>query len=313
MKRRPGDLTGLLAWYPPSWRERYGDELVALMKDELDGRRPTIRFRASVAWSGLRERGHEAGLVGEQTAPAHQVRAGSLLVLCSWTAFVLAGASFAKLSEHLAGSVPASTRTLAQGAFDAVVLLAFAGAAVLALGAVTSLPSFVRFWRAGGGRAMRRPVAIATLLTALVVALAIPFVLWAHHLNSLQRNGANGVYVGAYVGLAVLVGAVLAQWTAVSVIAARRIDWSRRVLRVEAALAMTLAASMVAISGATAIWWGSIGRDAPWFLQGTPTGTSGTPFTLNIVLTMALMAVAAFSGLYGGSRIARSWRAVSEA
>ena len=313
MKRRPGDLTGLLAWYPPSWRERYGDELVALIEDELDGRRATVRFRASVAWSGLRERGHEAGLVGEQTVPAHQVRAGSLLVLCSWTAFVLAGASFSKLSEHFARSLLPGTRTLAQGAFDAVVLLAFAGAVVVALGAVAALPSFVRFVRAGGGRAMRRPVAIAALLTALVVALTIPFLLWAHHLNSLQRNGGHGAYAGAYVGLAVLVGAVLAQWTAVGVIAARRIDWSRRELRVEAVLAMTLAASMVAISGATAIWWGSIGRDAPWFLQGTPTGTSGSPFTVNIVLTMALMVVAAFFGLYGVTRIARSWRAVSEA
>jgi hypothetical protein len=313
VKRRSGDLTGLLAWYPPTWRERYGDELVALIEDELDGRRPTVRFRASVAWSGLRERGHEAGLVGEQTAPAHQVRAGSLLVLCSWTAFVLAGASFSKLSEHFAGSMLPGTRTLAQGAFDAVVLLAFTGAVVVALGAVAALPSFVRFVRAGGVRAMRRPVATATLLTALVVALTIPFLLWAHDLNSLQRNGGHGAYAGAYVGLAVLVGAVLAQWTAVGVIAARRIDWSRRVLRVEAVLAMTLAASMVAISGATAIWWGSIGRDAPWFLQGTPTGTSGSPFTVNIVLTMALMVVAAFFGLYGVTRIARSWRAVSEA
>jgi len=312
VKRRSGDLTGLLAWYPPSWRERYGDELVALIEDELDGRHATVRFRASVAWSGLRERGHEAGLVGEQTTPAHQVRAGSLLVLCSWTAFVLAGASFAKLSEHFAGSVPAGTRTLAQGAFDAVVLLAFAGAAVVALGAVAALPSFVRFVRAGGGRPVRRPIAIATLLTALVVALAIPFVLWAHHLNSVQRNGANGAYVGAYVGLAVLVGALLAQWTAVGALAARRIDWSRRLLRVEAVLAMTLAALMIAISGATAIWWESVGRDAPWFLQGTPTGTSGSPLTVIIVLTMASMVVATFFGLYGGSRIARSWRAVSE-
>ncbi len=313
MSRRPSDLTGLLAWYPPAWRGRYGDEFVALMEDELNGRRPTIRWRASVAWSGLRERGHEAGLVGDQLTPSRQVRAGSLLVLCSWTAFTLAGASYAKLSEHFARSMPAGTRTLAQGAFDAVVLLAFAGAAVVALGTIVALPSFVRFVRAGGWRTMGRPVAVATLLTAFVGALAIPFVLWAHHLTSWQRSGANGAYASAFVGLAVLIGAVLAQWTAVGVTAARRIDLSRRLLRVEASLATTLAALMVAIAGSTAIWWGAIGRDAPWFLQGTATGTSGSPFTVNIVLTMALMVVAASTALYGVSRITRSWRALSEA
>ena len=50
----------LLRWYPRAWRERYGEELLALIQDTLDEGRPTWRLRLSVAWGGLRERGHQA-------------------------------------------------------------------------------------------------------------------------------------------------------------------------------------------------------------------------------------------------------------
>jgi hypothetical protein len=49
----------LLRWYPRAWRERYGEELLALIQDTLDEGRPTWRLRFSVAWGGLRERGHQ--------------------------------------------------------------------------------------------------------------------------------------------------------------------------------------------------------------------------------------------------------------
>lgn len=313
MTRRRTDLSRLLAWYPPAWRERYGEEFVAMMEDELDSRPPSIALRASVAWSGLRERGHGAGLLGDPVVPAHQARAGSLLVLCSWTAFVLAGASYSKLSEHFARAMPVGTRSLAQLSFDVVFVLAVAGAVVVATGAAVALPSFARFLKNGGWTRLRRKVALAVGLSVLLVALVVPFLIWAHHLASVQRNGANGPYSGAFVGLALLAGGVLAQWTAVGVTAARHVDFASRVLRVEATLAVVLATVMAAITGATAIWWGSVGREAPWFLQGTPNGTSVSPFSLHLVLTVTLMALATSSGLFGVQRIARSWRALTSA
>ena len=41
-------LAGLLRWYPAAWRERYGDELVALMQAVGD-QQPSFRFKLSVA------------------------------------------------------------------------------------------------------------------------------------------------------------------------------------------------------------------------------------------------------------------------
>ncbi len=49
MSGHPDELGRLLRWYPPAWRDRYGDELVALLEDELDGTAPTVRLRVSLA------------------------------------------------------------------------------------------------------------------------------------------------------------------------------------------------------------------------------------------------------------------------
>src|ERR1700723_3922499 len=55
---RPANL---LRWYPRAWRERYGQELLALIQDTLDEGRPTWRLRLGVIAGGLRERVHQAG------------------------------------------------------------------------------------------------------------------------------------------------------------------------------------------------------------------------------------------------------------
>jgi hypothetical protein len=91
MSRRPVDLTKLLRWHPVQWRERYGDELVALMEDSLHDRRPSLQLRVTTVWSGLREHGYQTGLIRDQRSAAVRLRAGSLLILSSWTAFMLAG------------------------------------------------------------------------------------------------------------------------------------------------------------------------------------------------------------------------------
>jgi hypothetical protein len=56
--RRGDAKQSLLRWYPASWRERYGDELVALLEDRSYGGRLTLHARLELAWAGLRERVH---------------------------------------------------------------------------------------------------------------------------------------------------------------------------------------------------------------------------------------------------------------
>src|SRR6202030_2319293 len=102
----------------------------------------------------------------------------------------------------------------------------------------------------------------------------------AHHLSQIERNGGDGLYSGVFVLWALLAAMTLMQWTAAVVGAAGRIDLGHRVIRTEAALAVAVAGVMVAITAAAAVWWGTMARDAPWFLQGTATGTTPSPFTV---------------------------------
>lgn len=298
----------LLRWYPPGWRERYGDELAALMEDTTGGEVPSVRLRASVAWAGLRERGHEAGVLGQAAAPTSRMRGGSLLVLCAWVAFVVAGSSFAKLAEHFEGSVPAHARALPVDAFTVVQWLAtVAGLAVVA-GAVVALPSSVRFLRAGGWPRIRRHVLRAGAATLLVLAAGIPLVATAHRLTPPQRNGGSLGYSLAFLGVCALVVAMAALWTVAAVVTVRRLGFGPRALLAEGTLAGTVALSMLAITAATAVWWASIATSAPWFLWGTPVGSAGSAFEPQLVATMVLMVLAAVAAGYGAGRIARSMR-----
>jgi hypothetical protein len=308
-----GEIAALLRWYPRSWRERYGEELMVLMEDQSGEQPPTRNVKLSLIRAGLRERVHESGLVGAQQSPPDRARAGSLLVLCAWTAFALAGASFSKTSEHFARALPVGSRVVPQGAFDVVAALGVIAATLVALGAVAALPGFVRFVGAGGWSSIRGHVLRASVLTVVTVGALIPVSVWAHHLNEFQRNGGDGLYSGAFVAWALLLAGTLAQWTGAGVAAARRIDLTRRVLHFEAVLAVVVAATMVVITAATALWWETMAEDAPWFLQGTAHGTSPSPFTAQLVLTLASMLVAALVAAYGVVRVARSWAGLKPA
>ncbi len=144
MSGRRSEGFGLLRWYPPGWRARYGDEFDALMEDTLGERPPTPRLRLAIALAGLRERGREAGVVGDSTSPARRARAGSLLVLCAWVAFVVAGSSFAKLSEGFGLTEPTRTGSLSSDAYRAVTVVAIVACLVVMVGMAIAVPAFLR-------------------------------------------------------------------------------------------------------------------------------------------------------------------------
>lgn len=308
--KRSTDHSSLIRWYPPAWRERYGEEMTALMEDTLGEGRAGVRLRVSTAWAGLRERGREAGLIAEPREPAQQLRTGSLLVLCAWAVFVVAGASFSKTSEYFSKALPTGSNAVAQDAFNVVVLLAFAAAALVTLGAALCVPSFISFLKTGGWSAIRRRVHNASGLSITSVGATVPLLIWAHSLTGVQRNGANHLYSAVFIAWVVLLSFTLVAWTVAGVATVRRLDLSSRVLRLEGALAVGVAALIVGVTIATALWWESMASNAPWFLQGTATGSPTSAFSPNLVVTMALMVIAGVSGLFGATRVTRSWRSL---
>lgn len=302
----PDEAPASLRWYPPAWRERYGAEVAAYMADRFGPGGPPLRARLSLIGGGLRERAR----LGGDHSPAERVRSGALLVLGAWAAFVVAGTSFAKFSEHFDGALPSGARPVPDGAYTLLQgLAATAGLLVLA-GAVVAVPSFVRFLRSGGRRSARRPIVAATACSLLAMAGSVPLVRWSHHLTGVQRNGGLPWYGAALLAWAALLALCLCLWTAAAVVVARRLSLTRRVLAAEAALAVGVTVAMAVMVGATAVWWAAMALHAPSFTGSGPGGLARAPVDPWLAATVVLMVLAVDAAALGTVRIIRSWPAV---
>ena len=302
------DLAGLLRWYPPEWRARDGDELVACIEDELDGRHPTVRLRVTLATAGLRQRARATGIAGDGTSPAVRVRAGALVVLVAWAVLVVGGAAYAKAAEHFASAGSAASQALAGDAYRAVVALAVLGTGLVGAGLVVAVPATGRLLRAGGWGQLRRPLARAVAASVASVGATVGLASWAHLLDVAQRNGADAGYVMAFSAWALLGTVTVGLWTAAGVSVARRIDLGPAVLRVEAGLAVATGAVVVATAAAVGLWWSGMATTAPWFLAGTRPGTHPSPVTLQLVTVGGCLAVACALAAYGALRVVRGLR-----
>lgn len=264
---RATDLTGLLRWYPRAWRDRYGDELTALIEDTLAGASPTAAMRLSIARAGLAERARSGGWTGRSASPEVQVRAGALVVLCGWTAIVIAGAAVAKLGEHFDATLPPSAGTAATNAWRAVEVAAVAASIAVVLAAALALPGFLRARRQRRYPDLGHLLGAAALATALAGAATAGLVAWASTLSVTARESADRTYALAFLGWSALVALCVVSWTNVAVAAGGRITFTRAELAGESALALVVAVCMTVVAGATAVWW----RAVPATLPGSST------------------------------------------
>jgi hypothetical protein len=298
-----------LRWYPPSWRARYGEECIALLDDEYDGHLPTL-VRFDLVTGGVRERARQSGLTGDSAPPARGVRAGALVVLAAWVAFAIAGASFAKFSEHFDEALPhdTSSHRLTDLAFTVLQTGAGVASVLVVVGALLAFPSFVRYLRAGGWPSVRGHFLRAIACTGFTVAVTLPLILWAHHLTPHQRNGGLHLYGIVFLVWAALIVMTLALWTVVAIVVGNRVAFSKAILAAEAILAVVIAGAMFVMVGATAVWWGVMAKDAPAFLTASPGGVPGSPWDVWLVATVALMVLAMGAAAAGVIREARVWR-----
>jgi hypothetical protein len=253
-----GDVGKLLRWYPRAWRERYGEEFLAMVEDSLDGGAPTLGLRLSVAWAGLRERGHQARLT-----TARQVTARGDAVM-RWLAFLITGYIFAILPTAFRAP-PAVQVWPVTAALDAEVGIAiFGGIAVLASGFL-AYPAFVRFLRAGGWPKIRRRVAWAAAVTAAAGG-GLTWLALAPGVKTLDQPNTSWT---SFLGIAVtalLLAAAFGLWTYAVTATARRLALSSRVRTAEQVLAALVAAAMSGTMSAELIWYSAL-RSSVWFFS----------------------------------------------
>lgn len=246
---------GLLRWYPPEWRRRYGDEFAALIDDTIGDDAPSVRLRLHVMRAGTAMRLREAGLAGDETPPSEWMRGGALAVLCAWSIFVVAGIALQKTAEHWQDAVPAGpARTWAAIAFGTVQATAAIASLLIVAGAVAVLPAVARFLAGGGRHAVRRPLAWAAALGAVTLVALGGVVWWAHGLTVAQRNGGDVSYALGALALALLTASSIAAITNAAVAIVRRLALSPTVLRFLARLSAAVAVAIVVMTIATGAW-----------------------------------------------------------
>jgi hypothetical protein len=250
----------LLRWYPRVWRERYGEELLALIQDTVDEGRPTWRLRLGVIWGGLRERVHQTGQAARAAAVKRLARLGLGGIM------LVAGSIIALLPENLSESPPPARGWQAVAAFDAVLTaVALTGAVVLASG-LAALPALVRFLRAGGWPKIRRRVVWTAGATVVAGGGLAGLALFVGSHSSAQLNVSWAYLVGFFAtGLAIALAIVL--WATAAAATARHLTLAPRVRAVQLVLG-AVAPIMVSVMLATLDFWWSVTQAHLWLVAG---------------------------------------------
>ncbi|HEY4428264.1 MAG TPA: hypothetical protein VGN08_08690 [Solirubrobacteraceae bacterium] len=241
--------TGLLRLYPEAWRERYGEEMAALIEDTD----PSITAALDLLRGAL-----VAHLRPPMPVPSEVRARGTVAtVLGCFIGFCAFGSGFAKTTENFQH---AERLHPVLGTAHSVILISAAVAlSVLVLAAVPlAMASFAH--------ARRTPerVLIKLIATppAAIVGLAVALGLLTLWVNVLDHHG--GVVLWLLFGLSVLTaaGGGFACWAAPRALL-RRIEVSRRVFAFSLPALGLVAVSMVAVATATGVFLIAMVVDAP--------------------------------------------------
>ena len=232
----------LLRWYPRAWRERYGEELLALIQDHLQEGRPAWPLQLSVIWGGLGERGRQARHAATAAFKAARFDKGSTILLAG----LISGFGLDSLT-----TASSAARPWQAVALDAVrAAVALTGALVLADGLV-AFPELVRFLRAGGWPKIRRRVGWAAGVSAVAVGSVV--VVWGSDWPA-QRNVSWTIVAGLLVTALTTMGAI-GLWSATATATARHLTLAPRVRAAQLMLGAVLPTAVSAMIATSALWW----------------------------------------------------------
>lgn len=291
--------------YPPQWRARYEEEMLALIDDTLGEEPPSLRFCLAMVRAGLTQRLRGGGVIGDDLEPADQSRSGSLVVLCAWSCFALAGMIFAKFSEHWQDATPRGLRSAPVAVFTVLQASAAISAVLIVVGGLAAAPALARLVRERGWSDIRRPLRPAAM-SAIALAAVTAALIFANHQVGSHTPNLPWLLGLLFVAWELLGALTLASTTAALVTVARQLDLSVSVVRSEAALAAAVASGMVLVTVATSVWWMMIAARASWVLSGGPTGTKAPPWSATMAFTELVMLGACVVASMGVVQIRRA-------
>jgi hypothetical protein len=291
----------LLRLYPHTWRERYEEELLAMLEQ-----RP-ISFLDSLDlfFGALDAHLHpELGMTGmslyeRMMQMISTLRRSLLTIFCAYVGFILAGLAFQKMTEYDDFVDAARTHSIVGLSYNLVVI-----GAVVALLAVLigGLPIVIAVIRSALTQKRRGPLLLlAVPILAFVVFLGTTFLLEAIHQPGNHLSPAWQMFLDKGVFFGTLIAAAIASTGAVCFAVARS-EISAKLLRFAVLPSILATISMTLMSAATIIWGLGLRDGAPQLFAGNDgiVGSSTTGTWLGIVITMVIATVLATVSLMCG-------------
>ncbi|MHB8533467.1 MAG: hypothetical protein ACYDC2_12185 [Solirubrobacteraceae bacterium] len=292
---------GLLALYPEPWRERYGEEMEALLEDDPPGPRGLASLARGAACAHARPQPRRRAPRGG--ADAIRLSIGALFAC--WIAISLAGSAFAKVTEHY--DAFEHRHPVLTGARDAITIGAALGAVSIALGGLPLV------WHALLTAMRRRDRRLAAMIAS--PALAGGLVLGLAALLAAIAPSRQGRFPAAFV-LEILVPLALAglAWGAVAAIAPkmvmRRAQPPLRLLRRAASASQALTLAMLLVTGGLLVYLPVL-----WSAPETFGAAASGPFGASARVTLCLALVGALAAcgpaLVAARRARRARRAAT--
>jgi hypothetical protein len=286
----------LVRLYPEPWRERYENEMLALLEDDPPGLRAASTILSGALGAHLRPQ-----RAWRESAPAPTLMRLSVGALFAcWILLSLAGIGFAKETE---GFSPAESAypLLAAGRY-AIMAGAALGSIAVALGGLPLL------WHGLGEAIRRRDRALAGMIASPLVAVAL-FAAFTAVLIELAPTRHAGFPAGFVLEILVpftLAGhacALVCAWAPKAVM--RRSRPSRELLRLACWAGQALTLAMLCVGGGLLVYVATLWRSVP-DLAGEPSGPFGASVEATLCLSLAGALAACAMALVASSRARRA-------
>jgi hypothetical protein len=247
----------LLRWYPRAWRERYGEEFLALIQDSLDGRRPTWRLRLGVAWAGLCERCYHAARAVKSAAERPAVK--------RWRQTVVVGFLVAAAPVGFKAPIPPARTWQATAAFDLLLATGTFTAASALAGALVAVPAWAGFLQAGGWPKIRRRIAWAAGASVAAVGGLAGLLVAQRSMSFGQLSHSWDYFIGVLATWLPTWGA-LGLWAFAFSALGRDLKLAPRARAAEVVLGAVAGVAASATVSAYLIWYFTVQFSAPWLL-----------------------------------------------
>jgi hypothetical protein len=270
-----------VALYPEAWRERYGEEMLALLEDDPPGVRGLASLLAGAAGAHLRPR----AVWSRASVAAARVHLTVAALFGCWLALALAGAAFQKDTEDPVFAAAGAGHPLLDAARAAVVAGAILGALAVAAGGLPLL------WKALLRARRDRPTALLLLLPPVALAAFAALTALALELARARGQGFPASFVlEVALPWSLAAGACTLVCALVPRAVLRRLDVPAGSLRRALRAGWALTAAMWLVAGGIVVYTAQIIASEPT-LAHSATG----PYGASTGLMLGLQALAALT------------------